>query len=126
MPASDIYGPCQNVWTTDIEKLEQGVELTYTKGASGKVKILNNFIKPSVENILHMRPDASVSQYREPYYKHKNGKRIWMNNSLKLPHAAKWIDRPASEKEVYTDNYMVKQAWWLSKDYIFEQIKDLL
>lgn len=126
MPASDIYGPCQEVWKSDVKKLKLGVELTYTKGTSGKVKILNNFIKPSTENILHMRPNASVSQYREPYYKDKNSKRIWMNNSLKLPHTAKWIDRSESEKEIYTDNYMVKQAWWLSKDYIFEKIRDLL
>lgn len=130
MPASDIYGPCKEVWKADVEKLKQGVELTYSKGASGKVKILNNFVKPSLKDILHMRPDATVSQYREPYYKvvEKNGKekQVFMNNSRKLPHSAKWIDRPESEKDIYTDNYMVKQAWWLSKDYIFEQIKNLL
>ncbi|HEL8678808.1 TPA: restriction endonuclease, partial [Listeria monocytogenes] len=49
MPASDIYGPCKAVWKSDVDKLKKGVELTYTKDSSGKVKILNNFIKPSLE-----------------------------------------------------------------------------
>ncbi|EAE9812402.1 restriction endonuclease, partial [Listeria monocytogenes] len=130
MPASDIYGPCKAVWKSDVDKLKKGVELTYTKDSSGKVKILNNFIKPSLENVLHLRPGASKSQYNAPYYKTiiENGKekKKYMNNSSKLPCNSKWINRPETEKDIYTDNYMVKQAWWLSKDYIFEQIKDLL
>ncbi|MBM7687508.1 restriction endonuclease [Enterococcus ureilyticus] len=130
MPVSDIYGPCRLVWEEDVSKLKHGIELTYTKSSTGKVKVLNNFIKPSIENILHIRPDASVAQYNKPYYKivEKNGKKkkMLMNNSRKLPHPAKWIHRPEYEKNTYSDDYMAKQAWWLSKDYIFEQIQDLV
>ena len=73
---------------------------------------------------------AQVAQYRSKYYKDVVVKGVpkkkLMNNSRKLPRPAKWIDRPESEKENFTDDYMTKQAWWLSKEYIYEQIKDLL
>ncbi|MDZ5473273.1 Sau3AI family type II restriction endonuclease [Bacillus sp. 31A1R] len=130
MPIRDIDGPVQRVWKTEIEKLKNGVELTYTKNESNEIRINNNFIKPSLEDILHLRPDAQVAQYRPEYYKEVVVKGIHkkklMNNSRKLPHSAKWINRPKSEKEKFTDDYMTKQAWWLSKEYIYKHIKDLL
>lgn len=130
MPPSDIDGPVKEVWKTEIEKLKNGVELTFTKQANNKIKIKNNFIKPSLEDVLHLRPDAKVSQYKPKYYKNvvENGKpkKKLINNSRKLPQPAKWINRPESEKKTFTDDYMTKQAWWLSKEYIYEQIADLL
>ncbi|WP_419959483.1 Sau3AI family type II restriction endonuclease [Psychrobacillus sp. BM2] len=130
MPIPDIDGPVKRVWKTEVEKLKNGVELTFTKNESNEIRINNNFIKPSLEDILHLRPDAQVAQYRLKYYKDVVIKGIpkkkLMNNSRKLPHPAKWINRPESEKENFTDDYMTKQAWWLSKEYIYEQIKDLL
>lgn len=129
MPTPDLDGAVKNVWETEVEKLKNGVELTFTNDED-TIRIKNNFIKPSLNDILHLRPDAQVSQYRSQYYKDvfEKGipKRKLMNNSRKLPHPAKWKDRPDSEKENFTDDYMTKQAWWLSKDYIYEQIKDLL
>lgn len=130
MPILDIDGPVKRVWETEIEKLKSGVELTFTKNENGEIKINNNFIKPSLEDILAIRPDASVAQYKPKHYKDISEKGVskkkLMNNSRKLPHPAKWIKRPESEKENFTDDYMTKQAWWLSKEYIYEQIKDLL
>lgn len=130
MPISDIDGPVRRVWKTEIEKLKNGVELTFSKFENNEIKINNNFIKPSLNHILHLRPDAQVAQYRPQYDKISLdkgiAKRKSMNNSRKLPHPAKWINRPESEKDNYTDDYMTKQAWWLSKEYIYEQIKDLL
>ncbi|MEH7485013.1 Sau3AI family type II restriction endonuclease, partial [Neobacillus drentensis] len=130
MPIPDIDGPVKRVWKTEVEKLKNGVELTFTQNKNDGIKINNNFIKPSLEDILHLRPDAQVSQYRSEYYKDVVDKGIpkkkLMNNSRKLPCPAKWINRPESEKENFTDDYMTKQAWWLSKEYIYEQIKDLL
>lgn len=130
MPPSDIDGPVKEVWKTEVEKLKNGVELTFTKNENNKITINNNFIKPSLEDILHLRPDAQVAQYKPEYYKDvvvkgKSTKKL-MNNSRKLPNLAKWINRPENEKESFTDDYMTKQAWWLSKEYIYEQIKDLL
>ncbi|MGE7929230.1 Sau3AI family type II restriction endonuclease [Lysinibacillus xylanilyticus] len=130
MPPSDIDGPVKEVWKTEIEKLKNGVELTFTKTKNNKIRIKNNFIKPSLEDILHLRPDAQVAQYKPEYYKDvvvkgKSTKKL-MNNSRKLPNLAKWINRPENEKENFTDDYMTKQAWWLSKEYIYKQIKDLL
>ncbi|TVX82916.1 restriction endonuclease [Peribacillus simplex] len=128
MPIPDIDGPVKRVWKTEVEKLKNGVELTFTK--NNRIRINNNFIKPSLEDILLLRPDANVAQYRSTYYKDVVAKGIpkkeLMNNSRKLPHPAKWIYRPESEKENFADDYMTKQAWWLSKEYIYEQIKDLL
>lgn len=125
MPIPDIDGPVKRVWKTDVEKLKTGVELTFTKS-----RIYNNFIKPSLEDILHIRPDAQVAQYRPEYYKEVVVKGVLkkelMNNSRRLPHPASWIKRSESEKENFTDDYMTKQAWWLSKEYIYEQIKELL
>lgn len=127
MPPSDIDGAVKRVWKTEVEKLKNGIELTFSKKEN---KIKNNFIKPSLTDILHLRPDAQESQYRPKYYKEVVNKGIskkkLMNNSRELPHPAKWIVRPESEGENFTDNYMTKQAWWLSKEYIYEQIKDLL
>lgn len=130
MPISDLDGPVKRVWETEVEKLKTGVELTFKKSKKNVIKIENNLIKPSLKDILHLRPDAQVSQYRSQYYKESTvkgiPKRRLMNNSRKLPYPAKWKNRPDSEKENYTDDYMTKQAWWLSKEYIYEQIKDLL
>lgn len=130
MPILDIDGPVKRVWKTEVEKLKNGVELTFTKNENNEIRINNNFIKPSLEDVLHLRPDAQVAQYRLKYYKEVIVKGIpkkqLTNNSRKLPHPAKWINRPESEKENFTDDYMTKQAWWLSKEYIYEQIKDLL
>lgn len=127
MPISDIDGPVKKVWETEIEKLKNGVQLNLTKNKNNEIIINNNFIKPSLEDILHLRPDAQVAQYKSKYYidKGKSKKKL-MNNSRRLPHPAKWTNRPEDEKENYTDDYMTKQAWWLSKEYIYEQIKDLL
>ncbi|PXW86094.1 DNA mismatch repair protein MutH [Streptohalobacillus salinus] len=128
MPVSDIDGPVKEVWKTELEKLKNGVELKFIDNK--KIIIKNNFINPSLENILCLRPDASLAQYKSKYYKDviEKGipKRKLMNNSVKLPHPAKWINRPDNEKENYSDDYITKQAWWLSKEYIYEQIKDLL
>ncbi|WP_342441517.1 Sau3AI family type II restriction endonuclease [Lysinibacillus sp. FSL K6-0075] len=130
MPIRDIDGPVKRVWETEVAKLKNGVELNFTKSENNEIKIYNNFIKPSLEDILHLRPDAAVAQYRVKYYKDVivkgKPKKELMNNSRELPHPAKWINRPESEKENFTDDYMTKQAWWLSKEYIYEQIKDLL
>ncbi|WP_139325617.1 Sau3AI family type II restriction endonuclease [Paenibacillus sp. FSL R5-0490] len=130
MPINDIEGPVKRVWKTEVEKLKNGVELTFTKNGNNEIRIKNNFIKPSIEDILHLRPDAQVAQYKSQYYKDVLVKGVpkkkLMNNSRKLPRPAKWKDRPDSEKENFTDDYMTKQAWWLSKEYIYQQIKDLL
>lgn len=130
MPPSDIDGSVKKVWKTEVEKLKNGVELTFPTKENSEIRIENNFIKPSLEDILHLRPDAQESQYKPKYYKEVVNKGLskkkLMNNSRKLPHPAKWKNRPDSEEENFTDNYMTKQAWWLSKEYIYEQIKDLL
>lgn len=130
MKIMDIDGPIKRVWETEVEKLKNGIELYFTKNGKGEIRIYNNFIKPSLDDILHLRPDAQIAQYKPKYYKEEVIKGIpkkkLMNNSRKLPHPAKWINRPESEKENFTDDYMTKQAWWLSKEYIYEQIKDLL
>lgn len=122
MPTKDINGPCKYVWNTEINKLKTGIELTYTVQSHKNIRVYNNFIKPSLEDILHIRPDAGKSQYQPPYIEEGKLK----NNSRKLPTPAVWHNRPDSEKDNYTNDYITKQAWWLSKDYIFEQVKDLL
>lgn len=130
MSPFDLDGPVKKVWQTEVKKLKSGVELTFTKNENNKIRINNNFIKPSLKEILHLRPDADVAQYKLKYYKDIVVKGVpkkkLLNNSRKLPHPAKWINRPESEKDNFTEDYMTKQAWWLSKEYIFEQIKDLL
>lgn len=130
MPVTDIDGAVKRVWETEIAKLKDGVELTFNRCLNTKIEITNNFIKPSLEDILHLRPDAQVAQYKEQYIEevenHGVLRKKLMNNSRKLPSFAKWINRPESEKENFTDDYITKQAWWLSKEYIYEQIKDLL
>lgn len=117
MPISDVEGAVKRVWKTEVNKLRTGVELEYTPR-----RVNNNFIKPSKEDILHLRPDAGKAQYCGEY-RDKSNK--LMNNARKLPAPSKWTNRPENQKNKFTDDYMTKQAWWLSGDYIYEQIKTL-
>lgn len=122
MSAEEIYGNAQNTWKTEVSKIKNGVELTY-KPTKKDYEIQNNFVKPTLENYLCLRPSANYRQYR-PTYTNNKGK--LMNNARKLPSKTNWIDRPSDMVDELTDFYMTKQAWWLSKEYIFEQIRDLL
>lgn len=122
MSAKDIYGSAQNIWQSETQKIKHGVTLTYVPTEKGYI-INNNFIKPTLENFLCLRPSASLRQYR-PKYRDSKGK--LKNNSKKLPSKINWINRPLNMTDELTDYYITKQAWWLSKEYIYEQIKDLL
>ncbi|NMN02245.1 Sau3AI family type II restriction endonuclease [Bifidobacterium panos] len=120
VPAADLNGDIASVWNEDTEKIRKGIILNY----QGR-KVYNNFVKESARRILHLRPDARVSQYCPPFYTVSNDKRHLHNNSRQLPTPVHWLNRPADHSK-YTDSYITKQAWWLNKNYMYEQIKHLL
>lgn len=118
VPARDLNGDIRSVWQEDVDKIRNGVELTYRNG-----RVYNNFVKETAGRILHLRPDASKAQYCPAYYDQNTRKLV--NNSRHLPARIVWLNRPANH-ETYSDDYMTRQAWWLNKEYMLEQIRELL
>lgn len=124
MPEDDLE-IVRKTWELIKNTLMDGLDLTYKKIQVKKkdkknkknkkdFKVLNNLPSQSRgPNILHIRPSAGESHY----YK--------STNSSKLPSPSTWTDRPSQLKNQLTDFYMVKQAFWLNKDYMYQQIKDL-
>lgn len=109
MPASDI-DIARQVWQEDIEKLKNGIILEYKRN-----RVYNNFVKASARRVIHMRPDASKAQYCAPSTDAGN-------NSRELPTEAHWINRPSNHQR-FSRNYITKQAWWINKLYLYDQIK---
>lgn len=109
MPAEDIDIWAKEVYEDTVFKIQSGVEITWTSS-----RRTTNFINSSPEYKLFSKLSASQTSYKDGAY------------SERLPAKIKWIDRPANKVKDYSDWYMTKQAWWLNKKYIYEQIKDLL
>ncbi|PTK72811.1 Sau3AI family type II restriction endonuclease [Staphylococcus haemolyticus] len=115
MPEKDIENIVRIVWEDTVKKLKNGVELWQRNTKDGNFwRIENNFIKKSDKLICHVRPHGGKSDYRV------NGK-----DADLLPVPAKWLNRP-EDKEKYSDQWMTKQCFWINRDYIKEQIKDML
>lgn len=109
MPNEDIETSARMVWEDTIHKIKTGVEIKWTPN-----KRTTNFINSSLQNKLFSKLSANQTSYVEgsPY-------------TDKLPSKIKWINRPDNQKDLYSDYYMTKQAWWLNKVYIYKQIEDL-
>lgn len=118
MPENELMSTVKKTWEIIKETLINGVELTFKpvkKSASNKkgYKIENNLpSQVSGPQILHIRPSAKESDYFES------------KNSDRLPSPASWKYRPEDMKDILTDNYMVKQALWLNKNYMYQQVKE--
>ncbi|MDL4842465.1 MutH/Sau3AI family endonuclease [Aquibacillus rhizosphaerae] len=118
MPEDELMNTVKKTWEVIRETLINGVELTFKrvkKSASNKkgFKIENNLpSQVSGPQILHIRPSANESDYFES------------KNSDRLPSPAIWKNRPEDMKGILTDNYMVKQALWLNKNYMYQQVKE--
>lgn len=118
MPEDELMGTVKKTWDTIKQTLINGVELTFKcvkESASNKkgYKIENNLpSQVSGPQILHIRPSADESDYHES------------KNSDWLPCPAIWKNRPEDMKDILTDNYMVKQALWLNKNYMYHQVKE--
>lgn len=106
MPELDIENIVQQVWLETVNIIKQGVCLTYKSN-----RVLNNFIKASEGRIVHVRPHAKKASYVEGD-----------SDADELPVPANWMNKP----ELYADNWMTKQSFWLNNKYVLEQIKDLL
>jgi DNA mismatch repair protein MutH len=109
MPEEDIETSARMVWEDTIHKIKTGVEIAWTP-----TKRTTNFIKSSLDNKLFSKLSASQTAYHEnsPY-------------SDKLPAKIKWNNRPDDKIDLYSDYYMTRQAWWLNKVYIYNQIADM-
>ncbi|WP_433595415.1 MutH/Sau3AI family endonuclease [Lysinibacillus xylanilyticus] len=118
MPENELMGTVKKTWETIKQTLIEGVKLTFKpveKSASNQngYKIENNLpSQVSGPQILHIRPSAAKSDY------HKS------KNSDRLPSPAIWKNRPEDMSDILTDNYMVKQAFWLNKNYMYQQVKE--
>ncbi|MCF6139082.1 MutH/Sau3AI family endonuclease [Pseudalkalibacillus berkeleyi] len=114
MPENELMGTVKKTWEIIKETLLNGVELTFKRTSNQKgYKIENNLpSQVSGPQILHIRPSTSESDYYESI------------NSDRLPSPAIWKNRPEHMKDILTDNFMVKQAFWLNKNYMYQQVKE--
>ncbi|PEX04823.1 hypothetical protein CN453_04750 [Bacillus cereus] len=114
MPFEDLEGQVHEVWEKTRQTLIDGVELEYKPSNNKKGFIVcNNFTSMSDEKILHVRPDAAKSSYKEDL------------NTMRLPNKSKLKNRPLYLEEELTDDYMTKQAFWLNPTYMYQQVKEL-
>lgn len=114
MPENELMGTVKKTWETIKQTLIDGVELTYKPVKNIKGYEIENNLPSQVRGsqILHIRPSAAKSDY------HKS------KNSDRLPSPAIWKNRPDDMRDILTDDYMVKQAFWLNKDYMYQQVKE--
>lgn len=114
MPYKDLEGQVHEVWEKTRQILRDGVELEYKpyKNTKGFI-VCNNFTPASDEKILHVRPDAKESSYKED------------KNTMKLPNKSNWKNRPLNLDKELTEEYMTKQAFWLNPTYMYQQVKEL-
>lgn len=113
MPENDVEKEAREVYEDTVFKIKSGVEITWTPH-----RRLTNFIKSSPEMKLFSKLSAGQTSYSEV---HADGRHY----SEKLPVKIKWINRPIDKIEEYSDWYMTKEAWWLNKKYMYEQVKDI-
>ena len=113
MPLDDLNGLVYKTWKKTIGILEEGVTLEYIPRNTKKgYEVKNNLPGMKDNTILHVRPDARLSSYKEN------------SCSLRLPTRSKWINRPVEMTEELTDYYMTKQAFWLNPSYMYQQVHE--
>ncbi|WP_074036119.1 MutH/Sau3AI family endonuclease [Exiguobacterium profundum] len=114
MPEEDLVKRVSETWRKKKKILIEGVELTYKPVNNKKGFVVINNLPSNSNNtgVLHIRPSAEKSEYFE-------GK-----NSSRLPTPARWKNRPENMENVLTNDYMVKQAFWLNKNYMYQQVKE--
>lgn len=110
MPEEDIEGPIHHVWKDTVDKINEGIEITWSPN-----RRTTNFINSSQEDILFSKLSAAQTSYSKdsPYVD-------------ELPADIKWINRPKNRIDEFSNRYMTKQAWWINKKYMFEVIRELL
>lgn len=106
MPGTDLITTVKTAWEETVKTLNQGVKLELV----GQ-KVRNNFIGSKDKRIIHVRPHARLASYQ-----------VNDSNADELPVKAQWVNKPSG----YSDNWMTKQCFWLNKDYVLQQITDLL
>lgn len=103
MPDADME-VVRDAWNRTKRILRYGVELTKIMQKNGKVVIENNLPGISDNGIFHIRPHASKA-----YYELKNGERYGSGS--------------VSDSDVLpSGERMTKQAYWLNRSYIEEQL----
>src|SRR5699024_3271205 len=120
MPEKELIGTVKKTWETIKQTLINGVELTFKrvkKSAANKkgYEIENNLPSQACgPQILQTLSSDTDSDYQES----KNYNRLYCR--------VIWKNRPEGMEYILTDNYMVKQAFWLNKDYMYKQVKEFL
>src|SRR5699024_6299243 len=116
MPEKELIGTVKKTWETIKQTLINDVELTFQrvkKSAANKkgYEIDNDLPSQGCgSRSLHSRPSDKESDYYDS------------KNSDRLPSPAICKNRPEGMENILTDNYMVKQAFWLNKDYMYKQV----
>lgn len=116
VPERDINGKIRDVWQDTVNKIKAGVKLTAKVSNSSKsgYVIANNFIKKSDKMICHVRPHTNHADYS-----------VGGKDANQLPTPIQWTNRP-DMPEIFSDDWMTIQCFWLNNDYIKSQLLDLV
>jgi DNA mismatch repair protein MutH len=107
----------------------EGVELTYKENKkpfkNGRCfQIGNNLPAPSEDKVFHVRPSTDYASYVKSSYSFKlPAKSKWTNRPN--DHRGKWVGDVPANRDMLTDLYMTKQAFWINSSYMYQQIAEL-
>lgn len=118
VPDRDIDGPIREVWQDTVDKLNRGVVLKAKKTTDKRIKsgytVSNDFIGIGQHLICHVRPHDDNASYTSE-----------IKGGNQLPTPAHWINRPANANWI-SDDWMTTQCFWFNKQYVREQVMELL
>lgn len=111
VPLIDIDKKIKNTWLLNQHIFKVGIELTYKKWGD-EYRVYNNLIKPTIDSVVHLRPNADRREYFN-----------LNSNSFKLPTSSRWVDRPEGMKNELGTKYMTRQEWWLNMQYMYKVVE---
>lgn len=106
MPIGDLEGQAYKEWKMYQDKFKSSIKF-YIKESTDRVTVYNDLPKSKYTEILHIRPHATNTSYVIDGVKYGKGTEKDMDL---LPNGDK----------------MTKQSFWLNKDYIYNQISELI
>ena len=108
MPEEDLEETVKAAWELLKKQLLDGVQLVYDSNSG---RVTNNLLSKQDDMIIHVRPKAPKSSYI-----------AFSNYAEKLPVKPHWYNKP----DLFSDDWMTKQGFFLNNTYIQKQIQDLI
>lgn len=107
MPYHDLNKVVHEEWGQYQNIIKNGVKFEITNSDSGKMNIKNNLPGQKDTKIIHIRPHSQKAAYK-------------LNNGVQIGN----VERDADE--LPNGEWMTRQSFWLNREYVLKQLKDLL